>query len=147
MNQMAIACGRAMEDQDAASELACAVEAGRNGFTRAQAELCEDGMLACMDCPFRRNGAQSTPEQVSVFESILWFAVDARMPDGDVTVQLYDKDADEPVWPGYFDGEEWIYVDANRANPSHWAHMPAGPGSVVARVPAAQNEHQAGMPR
>jgi hypothetical protein len=133
MNQEAIG------DQEAASDLACGVEAGRNGFTRSQAALCEDGMLSCISCPFRQGGIKSAGADVAVFESIIWFSVAARMPDGDTTVQLFDRNADEPVWPGYFDGEEWIYVDGNRATPSHWGRMPAGPGVVVASADSTAN--------
>jgi hypothetical protein len=59
-------------------------------------------------------------------ESITWSPV-AELPDSDMTVQLFNKDASEPVWPGYFDGNRWLYIDGIVANPTHWADMPEGP--------------------
>jgi hypothetical protein len=51
----------------------------------------------------------------------------AQLPDADVTFQLYDPAASEPVWPGYYDGERWRYVDGTLATPTHYADMPRGP--------------------
>lgn len=56
----------------------------------------------------------------------VWTEVSSK-PDSDTTVQLFDKDASEPVWPGYFDGTRWLYIDGVVANPSCWAEMPEGP--------------------
>lgn len=65
---------------------------------------------------------------VAISETIVWHPISAsRMPDSDLTVQLFDESSDEPVWPGYFDGEQWIYVDGNVAHPTHYADMPIGP--------------------
>jgi len=53
----------------------------------------------------------------------------AQLPDVDVILQLYDPDANEPVWPGYHDGERWVYADGMPAKPTHYAAMPRGPGA------------------
>jgi hypothetical protein len=57
---------------------------------------------------------------------ISWIAC-SRKPDSDVTVMLFNADADEPVWLGYLDGEQWRYCDGVPAMPSHWAALPEGP--------------------
>ncbi|HEY0843787.1 MAG TPA: DUF551 domain-containing protein [Noviherbaspirillum sp.] len=62
-------------------------------------------------------------------EQITWIPVAQRLPDSDTTVMLFDADANEPVWLGYFGGERWHYVDGMPATPSDWAEMPAGPAS------------------
>jgi hypothetical protein len=59
-------------------------------------------------------------------ETVTWVPI-ASPPDADVTVQLFDKDASEPVWLGWFNGVGWYYVDGLPANPSHWTDVCAGP--------------------
>lgn len=116
------------DGHESASEAACNEEAHRNGFTANQADLCEDGELKCVACPFRKKGAPR-----ATVETITWFPVSLEtMPDGDLTVQLFDEAASEPVWPGYFDGDKWLYIDGTIARPTSWAQMPAGPLTAVA---------------
>lgn len=61
-------------------------------------------------------------------EVITWIPVSERLPDSDMTVQLFNAAADEPVWLGYLAASDncWYYVDAEVAEPTHWAEMPAG---------------------
>jgi len=59
-------------------------------------------------------------------ETISWNPV-SSLPDSDLTVQLFDENCNEPVWPGYFDGEQWLYADGSVAHPSSWAHFAKGP--------------------
>lgn len=59
--------------------------------------------------------------------NIQWTSLNEAKPDNDETVLLYNKDASEPVWPGFHDGREWRYVDSHEAHPTHWAPMPGGP--------------------
>lgn len=59
-------------------------------------------------------------------ERLVWTDA-AQLPDVDVTFQLYDPAASEPVWPGYYDGEQWRYADGMPATPTHYADMPRGP--------------------
>lgn len=63
-------------------------------------------------------------------ERTTWTPV-AQLPDSDITVQLYDAEAAEPVWPGYYDGERWLYIDGMPANPSHYADMLQGPSPAA----------------
>lgn len=126
MDHNVIAWDRFLNDQEASNEAACNSEAVRNGFTHAVAGECEDGALGCINCPFRADKTIGEVARVAVCETVIWFPI-VRMPDGDLTVQLFDENGDEPVWPGYFDGEQWIYVDGNIAHPTHWANMAAGP--------------------
>ncbi|MDN4056357.1 hypothetical protein QPK32_25140 [Massilia sp. YIM B02763] len=59
-------------------------------------------------------------------ERLVWKDA-AELPDVDVTFQLFDPEASEPVWPGYYDGERWVYADGMPATPTHYADMPRGP--------------------
>jgi hypothetical protein len=117
--------------EDSASESACNEEAHRNGFTANQADLCEDGALNCGACPFRK--ATAGVASTALLETITWHPVSpTTMPDGDITVQLFDEAASEPVWPGYFDGEKWLYIDGNTAHPTYYAQMSIGPVAPAA---------------
>ena len=81
-------------------------------------------------------------------ERMTWTPV-AQLPDSDITFQLYDKEASEPVWPGYYDGERWRYIDGLPATPTHYADMPHGPApringpEAVMQVIDEQQEWQA----
>lgn len=68
-------------------------------------------------------------------EVIIWIPVSEQLPDSDMTVQLFNAAADEPVWLGYHDASDncWYYVDAEVAAPTHWAEMPVG---IAANKPA-----------
>jgi len=58
-------------------------------------------------------------------ETITWIQ-EADKPDSDVTVLLHDPNASEPVWPGYWGGDQWRFIDGMPANPIEWARMPGG---------------------
>ena len=56
-----------------------------------------------------------------------WHPV-STLPVADRIVLLFDATLlDEPVWPGYHDGDRWLYADGHHAKPMQWAPMPAGP--------------------
>jgi len=57
---------------------------------------------------------------------VRWHSVAEQMPDDDLTVMIHHADEDEPVWMGYYDGENktWRSVDAARCLVSHWADLP-----------------------
>lgn len=67
-----------------------------------------------------------------VTETITWNVLpDDGMPDAEITVQLTIERADDAdeVWPGWWDGEQWI--DAASAcrvagRVVSWSDMPAG---------------------
>lgn len=58
-----------------------------------------------------------------------WKSVADEMPDSDDTVLIFSKEADEPVWLGYWDIENdcWRDVNAFPIEVTHWAKMPEGP--------------------
>lgn len=63
-----------------------------------------------------------------MIETITWHAVADQLPDADETVLCAIAGADEPTWLGYYDGQEWIGVDAlPLLEVTHWATMPEGP--------------------
>lgn len=62
-------------------------------------------------------------------ETITWRQAFRQKPDSDTTVLLSMPSADEPVWPGYWDGENWKLADGMPApNVQAWADMPGGVG-------------------
>ena len=77
----------------------------------------------------------STANPSAIFdESIRWHNVLYRMPDADETVLVWAPMVDEPVWLGFYDGEQWVTdgltpypADAVKA----WASLPAGPGARI----------------
>ena len=66
-------------------------------------------------------------------ETIEWIAVRHKLPDDDETVLIHQPGAREPIWLGWYVGEEdgWNYADASSVLAdypvTHWAIMPKGP--------------------
>jgi hypothetical protein len=56
-----------------------------------------------------------------------WICCDDAMPDADEAVMIYHPAADEPVWLGFFDGDDWRDVGGNLADVSHWRELPEPP--------------------
>ncbi|MCM0081805.1 DUF551 domain-containing protein [Geomonas sp. Red32] len=56
-----------------------------------------------------------------------WISVSKELPDSETTVLINCPDDDEPVWFGWWDGENW-YENNGAALPegyvSHWQHFP-----------------------
>lgn len=67
---------------------------------------------------------------------VQWHDIATSRPDDDLMVLLFDRNAAEPVWPGYHDGTQWVYAEGVPANPTHWADLPWGPDGDTER----QNE-------
>lgn len=63
----------------------------------------------------------------AVADVICWLPVTQHLPDADRTVMIYAPEASEPVWLGYYDGEQWVAVDGMPVIPTHWCEMPKGP--------------------
>lgn len=62
-------------------------------------------------------------------EAIAWTRpAAAGMPDADITVLLHVEGADEPVWPGWWDGERWIWADGQpvEGRVIEFADLPGG---------------------
>lgn len=59
-------------------------------------------------------------------ETITWHPA-VEKPDADETVLLHMPDYDTPVWPGYWDGAEWLLAEGAPApDVVRWAPMPTG---------------------
>jgi hypothetical protein len=64
-------------------------------------------------------------------ETLTWYSADAP-PDVDTTVMVFVPGSDEPVWLGYFDGEDWyavggeLYEGTIEEKVTAWAPMPTG---------------------
>lgn len=66
---------------------------------------------------------------VNPTETITWHPA-SELPDADETVLLHMPEADEPVWPGYWDGEQWALSCGGPApTVERWASMPTGGAS------------------
>lgn len=58
-------------------------------------------------------------------ENAEWHLCAAVLPDADKTVLVFDASADEPCWPGFWDGEEWLWAEgASIDAPLLWREFP-----------------------
>lgn len=67
-------------------------------------------------------------------ESIHWQLCRDAMPDSDQTVLCaFGDEADDPVWLGYHDGDEWCDVSALpfTVEVLAWARVPVGPVELL----------------
>ncbi len=64
-------------------------------------------------------------------ESVEWHSVTDSLPDADTTVIVYAPGADEPVWLGYYEYDEWFAIGGEKyelpQTVKAWASMPLGP--------------------
>jgi hypothetical protein len=66
-------------------------------------------------------------------EIVRWIRPEDSMPDADITVLVNTTDESCPVWPAYWNGEEWMWNEEGRSflAADHqviaWAEMPEGP--------------------
>lgn len=59
-----------------------------------------------------------------------WIPVTEGLPDADTTVMTFEPDSIEPIWPGYYDGEQWKDVMGDgRIHVTHWMPLPDPPES------------------
>ena len=60
-----------------------------------------------------------------------WKDVAAEMPDADSTVLIYAPKDNDPVWLGYFDGQDWrgIHGGLLAHKVTHWMEMPEPPNA------------------
>jgi len=57
-----------------------------------------------------------------------WIDIKTEIPDDDRMVIIHVSDsADEPVFFGYHDGDEWRDVFAEVRKVTHWMELPEGP--------------------
>lgn len=60
-------------------------------------------------------------------EQLAWLEPSEQLPDADETVLLHMPEADEPVWPGYLDGDVWrLSCGGEAPRVARWAAMPTG---------------------
>lgn len=60
-------------------------------------------------------------------ESVTWVQVADGLPDADLTVNItLAEGSGEPVWLGYFDGEQWRDVEGAVVDVIAWAPMLKG---------------------
>lgn len=60
-----------------------------------------------------------------------WIDASKELPDAETTVLICIKDAGEPVWLGYHNGDEWKDVEGMVIEVTHWAEIPLAPGETV----------------
>lgn len=59
-----------------------------------------------------------------------WTECSDELPDSERTVITYAPDSNEPVWPGYHDGEQWVDINGQTiddATVTHWMDLPEPP--------------------
>jgi hypothetical protein len=62
-----------------------------------------------------------------------WTKCSSSLPDADVTVLTYVADSNEPIWPGYHNGDQWMDTQGypmDRDSVTHWMEFPEPPESV-----------------
>lgn len=59
-------------------------------------------------------------------EPLTFYEPAERMPDSDLTVLVRLRNNEEPVWLGYWSGEEWLDLDGVPVEMVRWADMPEG---------------------
>ena len=99
----------------------------------------------------------NVPPVATRAEVITWFEVTpASMPDVDLTVLVsidiqLDADDSEPVWLGWWDGEQWLDTHgAPIVSPVvSWAHIPEGffPNRVAPKLSLVDQLEAAGQQR
>lgn len=90
------------------------------GFGRTTSRV--DGKIksdsfTCPDCSAKANVVRAGWKRTNI------------LPDSDITVMVFHPDWDEPIWVGYHDGEEWLWVDGATCDPqpTHWMDFPEPP--------------------
>lgn len=61
-----------------------------------------------------------------------WVPCYETLPDTDATVMTYSPDSNEPVWPAYHDGEQWMDLmgaPIDDAQITHWMMFPEPPSN------------------
>lgn len=75
---------------------------------------------------FNRDFGSLADRSGGIAETITWHNA-STPPDADTTFLLQSPAADEPVWPGYWDGERWLWADGTEATGVvAYAELPRG---------------------
>jgi hypothetical protein len=59
-----------------------------------------------------------------------WQSVSDGLPDTDTTVMTFSPESNEPIWPAYHDGEQWVDLmgaPIDDAQITHWMDFPEPP--------------------
>ena len=59
-----------------------------------------------------------------------WIPCAEQLPDSDTTVMTFAPDSNEPVWPAYHDGDQWVDMmggPITDAAITHWMEFPEPP--------------------
>lgn len=59
-----------------------------------------------------------------------WIPCTQGLPDSETTVMTFAPDSNEPIWPGYHDGDSWFDVAGqpiDDAAITHWMEFPEPP--------------------
>lgn len=59
-----------------------------------------------------------------------WIPCSRQMPDSDETVMTYAPDSNEPIWPAYHNGDQWMDLmntPIDDATITHWMSFPKPP--------------------
>jgi hypothetical protein len=59
-----------------------------------------------------------------------WIPVSEQLPDSDTTVMTFAPDSNEPIWPAYHDGNQWVDFVGSPINDgiiTHWMEFPEPP--------------------
>lgn len=65
-------------------------------------------------------------------ELLTWYRPERQLPDSDDTLLCALAGDDEPVWPGFFDGDAWRSIHGGEfvGTVVAWARMPVGTGGL-----------------
>jgi hypothetical protein len=59
-----------------------------------------------------------------------WTKCSDQLPDSETTVMTYAPESNEPIWPAYHDGEQWVDMNGlplDDATITHWMEFPDPP--------------------
>jgi len=64
------------------------------------------------------------------------------MPDDDIIVLIATPEGSEPVWLGYFSGDdrEWRTVEGDTIEVTFWQHLPEPPPAAAHKLSRAQKK-------
>jgi len=98
-----------------------------------------NGYVAMSECPPEQLFGKVTVGQLKFFFDAglrrgapVWVQADI-LPDSETTVMTYSPDSNEPIWPAYHDGEQWVDLmgaPIDDANITHWMNFPEPPETL-----------------
>lgn len=86
--------------------------------------------------PRAMNGS-AMQDHLTLIEQTRWRKCSDEMPDSDETVLIACPFSHEPVWFGYHDGNEWLTVEGESIDVTHWKPLPEPPESIGSKTKPA----------